>query len=202
MTSSIVFDPLLPVWLIAALGAIMAAGIALALWRGLSGWPLRALAGLVILAALMGPVYQQEDRQPLNDIVLIVEDQSASQRLADRASVTSSAADDLEARLEARDNTEVRRITVPDGADNSGTQAMTALAEALAEEPRGRIAGAIVLSDGRLHDIDRAPNLPAPLHLLHTGLDEDWDRKLTVDNAPAFAILDEEITMTLRVSDD
>ncbi|EDM72913.1 hypothetical protein RAZWK3B_01795 [Roseobacter sp. AzwK-3b] len=202
MTSSIVFEPLLPVWLIAALGAIMAAGIALALWRGLSGWPLRALAGLVILAALMGPVYQQEDRQPLNDIVLIVEDQSASQRLADRAAMTSSAADDLAARLEARDNTEVRRITVPDGADNSGTQAMTALAEALAEEPRGRIAGAILLSDGQLHDIDRAPDLPAPLHLLHTGRAADWDRRLEIRNAPAFAILGEEVILTLTITDD
>lgn len=202
MTSTIIFDPLLPLWLIAALAVVMSAGIALALWRGLSGWPLRALAGLVILGALMGPVYQQEDRQPLTDIVLIVEDQSASQRLADRAAMTSSAADDLAARLEARDNTEVRRITVPDGADNSGTQAMTALAEALAEEPRGRIAGAILLSDGRLHDIDRAPDLPAPLHLLHTGRAADWDRRLVIRNAPAFAILGEEITLTLSITDE
>ena len=202
MTSTIVFDPLLPWALIAALGAVMAAGIGLALWRGLSGWPFRALAGLVILAALTGPVYQQEDREPLTDIVLLVEDQSASQRLADRAETTASAADELAARLAARDNTELRRITVPDGADNSGTQAMTALAEALAEEPRGRIAGAILLSDGRLHDIDRAPDLPAPLHLLHTGRESDWDRRLVIENAPAFAILGEEVTMTLTITDE
>ena len=202
MTGSIVFDPLLPWWLIACLGGMAIVGIALALIRGLSGWPLRGIAALVVIAALAGPVYQQEERDPLTDIVLLLEDQSASQRLADRAATTTEAADALAARLEARENTEVRRIAVPDGTDNTGTQLMTALSEALAEEPSGRVAGAILLSDGRLHDLDRAPGLPAPLHLLHTGREEDWDRKLTVDNAPAFGILGEEITMTLRIDDD
>jgi len=202
MTGSVVFDPLLPVWLIAALAALVACGLALALWRGLAGWPLRALAGLVILAALMGPAYQQEERNPLSDIVLIVEDQSASQGLADRATRTGEAADDLTARLEARGNTEVRRVRVPDAPENGGTQAMTALAQAMAEEPLGRIAGVILLSDGRIHDVERAPDIPAPLHLLHTGRAGDWDRRLRIDNAPAFAILGEEVRMTLTVTDE
>ncbi|WP_306151395.1 hypothetical protein [Roseovarius sp. MMSF_3281] len=202
MTSTIVFDPLLPWALIAVLAGMMLAGLALALWRGLSGWALRGLAGLVILAALMGPVYQQEDRAALSDIVLLLEDESASQGLSDRSALTTDAAQELENRLTARPNTEVRRITVPDGQDNTGTQAMTALAQALAEEPRGRIAGAILLSDGRVHDVERAPDMPAPLHLLHTGREGDWDRKLTIENAPAFAILDEEVTMTLTIRDE
>ncbi|KGM89882.1 putative membrane protein [Roseovarius mucosus DSM 17069] len=202
MTGSVVFDPLLPLWLIAALGALVLAGLALALWRGLAGWPLRALAGLVILAALMGPAYQQEERNPLSDIVLIVEDESASQGLADRATRTAEAADTLTARLEARGNTEVRRVRVPDAPENGGTQAMTALAQAMAEEPLGRIAGVILLSDGRVHDVERAPDIPAPLHLLHTGRAGDWDRRLRIDNAPAFAILGEEVQMTLTVTDE
>ncbi|MCZ0811581.1 MAG: hypothetical protein ACQEVT_03820 [Pseudomonadota bacterium] len=202
MSSTIVFDPLLPWWLIALLALLTASGIALALFRGLSGWPLRALAGLVILAALTGPAYQQEDRKPLSDIVLLLEDESASQRLAERRETTASAADTLAARIEARDNTELRRITVPDGTDNAGTEAMTALSEALAEEPRGRIAGAILLSDGRIHDMERAPDMPAPLHLLHTGRADDWDRRLRIDNAPAFAILGEEVSMTLTITDE
>ncbi|WP_306114662.1 MULTISPECIES: hypothetical protein [unclassified Roseovarius] len=201
MTASIIFDPLLPIWLIAGLAGMVLSGIALALWRGLSGWALRALAAAVVLAALTGPVYQQEDREPLSDIVLLVEDESASQQLSDRGDQTHSAADEIATRLDARDNTEVRRITVPDGEDNAGTELMSALAEAMAEEPRGRIAGAILLSDGRVHDLDRAPEMPAPMHLLHTGRDTDWDRRLTIRNAPAFAILDEEITMTLTIED-
>ncbi|MDT8326502.1 MAG: hypothetical protein RQ750_03810 [Roseovarius sp.] len=202
MTATLIFDPLLPVILIAMLGALLVAGLALAIWRGLSGWAFRALGGLVILGALMGPVYQQEDRAPLSDIVMIVEDESASQGLADRAAMTASAADTLAARLDARANTEVRRIRVPDAPDNGGTQMMTALAQAMAEEPQGRIAGVVLLSDGRLHDVDRAPPLPAPLHLLHSGRAGDWDRRLRIDNAPAFAILGEEVRMTLTITDE
>ncbi|MCA0962486.1 hypothetical protein [Salipiger bermudensis] len=202
MTGQIVFDPLLPWVAIYALGAVALAGVILALWRGLNGWPLRFVAGLILVAALTQPSFQEEDRAPLSDIVLMVVDQSASQRLADRLSVTEDAADTLQARIEARPNTEIRRIEVGDGEGDSGTQLMTALSTAMAEEPRGRIAGIFLLSDGRLHDLERAPNLPAPMHLLMTGRDTDWDRRLVVKNAPAFAILGEPVTLTLRVQDD
>ena len=202
MTATLIFDPILPMLLIAVLAVLLAAGLALATWRGLSGWAFRALAGLVILGALMGPVYQEEDRAPLSDIVMIVEDESASQGLGDRAAMTASAADTLAAHLEARANTEVRRIRVLDAPDNGGTQIMTELAQAMAEEPLGRIAGVVLLSDGRLHDADRTPPLPAPLHLLHTGREGDWDRRLRIENAPAFAILGEEVRMTLTITDE
>ncbi|SDH40068.1 glutamine amidotransferase [Alloyangia pacifica] len=202
MTGEIVFDPLLPWPAIWVLGAVALASVALALWRGMPGWALRFFAGFVLLAALTQPSFQEEDRAPLSDIVLLLEDHSASQRLGDRLETTAETADALEARIAARPNTEVRRITVPDGEGDSGTLLMTALSEALAEEPRGRVAGIFLLSDGRLHDLERAPSLPAPMHLLLTGHDTDWDRRLIVKNAPAFAILGEPVTLTLRVEDD
>jgi len=202
MTGAVVFDPLLPVWLIAALGALALAGLALAIWRALAGRALRALAIVVLLGALSGPAYRQEERTPLSDIVLLVEDRSASQSLAARAEDTETAAGTLAARLDARENTEVRRVTVGDAPDNGGSRVMSALAEAMAELPRGRIAGAIVLSDGQIHDIEAAPAMPAPLHLLHTGRAGDWDRRLRIDNAPAFAILGEEVRLTLTVTDE
>ncbi|MCC1491011.1 hypothetical protein [Cognatishimia sp. F0-27] len=202
MSGQIVFDPLLPWWLIAAFGAIALAGVVLALWRGLSGWALRGLAAVVLVGALAQPSYQIEDRTPLSDIVLMVVDESASQTLADRAGVTADAADMLEADILSRPNTELRRIPVGDGEGDAGTQLMTALSQVMAEEPRGRIAGIVLLSDGRLHDLERAPDLPAPLHLLLTGRETDWDRRLIVKNAPAFAILGEEVELTLRIEDD
>lgn len=198
----IVFDPLLPWVAIAVLALLAAGGVALALWRGLTGWALRALGAVVLVAALTQPSWQEEDRTELSDIVLMVEDQSASQQLAERAAVTRDAADALETRLNARANTEVRRISVGDGDGNSGTQLMTALSQAMAEEPRSRIAGIVLVSDGRLHDVDRAPALPAPMHLLMTGRETDWDRRLIIRNAPAFAILGEPVELTLRIEDE
>jgi hypothetical protein len=201
MTATIVYDPLIPLSLLIVVTIIALMGVIIAILRGLNGWPLRALAALVVLGALANPSYQQEDRAPLSDIVLLVEDESASQRLSDRPQQTSDAATALAAQITARPNTEIRRITVPDGAGDAGTEMMAAITDALAEEPRARIAGILAISDGRVHDADLPLDLPAPMHLLMTGKQADWDRLLTVRNAPAFAIIGEPVTLTLRIDD-
>lgn len=201
MTHSIVFDPLLPMVLLIILAGIAAAATVLAALRGLKGWALRGLAALVVLAALMGPSFQVEDRAPLTDIVMLFEDKSASQRLGDREEQSSRAADALAEQIAARPNTELRRITVPDSPDDAGTRLMTSVADALAEEPRARISGLLAVSDGRIHDTDLALDLPAPMHLILTGKEDDWDRRLSVRNAPAFAIIGEPVTLTLRIDD-
>ena len=201
MTGTLIFDPLIPWPVLAVIACMALAGIALALWRGLSGWALRGLAVCVLLGALAGPVYQIEDRQPLTDIVVLIEDQSASQSLAGRPEQMRDATQALIASLASRANTELRKVRVPDGEGDAGTALMAGLAEALAEEPRARIAGIIALSDGQVHDMDRTPDLPAPLHLLLTGRQADWDRRLIVRNAPAFAIIGEPVMLTLRIED-
>ena len=201
MTQSIVFDPLVPMMLLIAAAIVVFAGLALSLWRRLAGAWLRGFAGFVVIAALAGPSLQREERGALDDIVVIISDESASQKLAERASVTADASDTLEARLAARANTQVVRVDLPDGAGDAGTELLTKLTETLAELPQSRIAGAFLVSDGRAHDIERAPNMVAPLHLLMSGKSSDWDRRLSVTNAPAFAILGEPVTLTLRIED-
>lgn len=201
MTGSIIFDPLVSVTVLAVLGAVVSMGVILALIRGLRGWALRGCAGLVVLLALSGPSYQQEDRSPLSDIVLMIQDKTASQNLANRPAKSSVSADLLAAQISARENTELRRIDVNDGDGDAGTQLLSALTDALAQEPRGRIAGIIAISDGQIHDGDLPIDLPAPMHLLQSGKATDWDRRLTIRNAPAFAIIGEPVVLTLRIED-
>ena len=199
MTDSLIFDPLLAwpyLWALVAFALIL---LVLALWRGLAGWWLRGLTAAVLLTALANPALQKEDRAPLADIVIAVVDDSASQTLSDREDQTQAALAAVQAETGAMENTELRVFRVGDGAEDAGSLVMTALAEALAEEPRARVAGAIVITDGQVHDLDLAPNMPAPLHVLLTGREADWDRRLIIKNAPAFAILGEEVMLTLRI---
>lgn len=196
----VIFDPLLPWPALYVAGAIAALFATLAIWRGLNGWWLRASAMAVLLVALANPSLQDEERDPLSDIVVMVVDESASQRLSDRESQTAQAVETLTTDITSR-GMDLRTVTVPDGQGDAGTELMTTLNDTLSEEPKSRIAGTIFVTDGQLHDAARAPELEAPLHTLLTGRATDWDRRLIIKNAPAFAILDEEITLTIRIED-
>ena len=101
MAQTILFDPLLPLWMIWALGGASVLIVALAIWRGLSGWPFRLAGAVAVLAALSNPSLQSEQREPLSDIVLVVVDQSASKRISDRAQQTEAALAALEADIAA-----------------------------------------------------------------------------------------------------
>lgn len=141
MSRTVIFDPLVPLPLIWALAAVAVVLLAFAIWRGLRGWPLRGLAMLALGLALVNPSLQEENRKPLSDIILAVVDDSASQRLSDRPAQTEAALGSLSAAVAALENTELRVIRFADGAKDAGSLAMTALAEAIAAEPRARIAG-------------------------------------------------------------
>ena len=166
MTESLVFAPLVDLRLIWGLMALAMALLGFALWKGLRGWPFRALAFAVLALGLANPSLQIEDRKPLNDIVLLLVDESASQGLAARPAQSAEAVARIAAQVAAFGNTDLRVIRFGDGADNAGTLAMTALAQAIAEEPRARISGAILVTDGQVHDLGLTPALPAPLHVL------------------------------------
>ncbi len=202
MTGQIILDPLIPVVWLYLLAVLAVAGLGVAVWRRLLGWALRALAALVLLGAIANPSLQREERAALSDIVIAVVDQSASQRISDRPEQTAAALERLQAEVAARSNTELRVVTLGDGSGDRGTELMTALSDALTEEPRARVAGMVLITDGRVHDMPAAPSvLPAPLHVLLTGREADWDRRLVVRNAPSFAILGEPVSLTLRIED-
>ena len=199
--ATITFDPLLPLAVVWGLAAVSLVLIGFSLWRGLAGGWIRALAACALLAGIANPALQRENRRAQDDIVILVVDESASQKIADRQAQTDAAVAQIEAEIAAMPGTVLRKVVLGDGAENAGTLAMTALSEALAQEPRARVAGAILVSDGQVHDLDRAPPMPAPLNVLLTGHPGDWDRRLVIEAAPAFAIIGEPLTLSLRVEE-
>lgn len=200
--TEITLAPLLPWSGLAAVAAMGILMVLLALWRGLRGWWLRGLSALALLMALANPTLQTELRDTLTDIALVVVDKTASNRLGDRAEQTETALAHLDAELAALQGIETRVVTVDDAPRDQGSLIAGTLAEALAATPRNRLAGTFVVSDGLAHDADLPLDLPSPMHLVQTGHPEDWDRRLIVSNAPAFAIVGEPVTLTLRVEDE
>ncbi len=201
MTSQIAFAPLVPGPVVAMLAVLALLALALSWRQGLRGTWARAIAALLLIAAICDPALKSENREPLSDIVLLAIDESASQMIGDRPAQTAAAVARIEAEVAALPNTELRKIIVGDGAEDTGTLAMAALAKALADEPQSRVAGVIVISDGQVHDGDLPLDLPAPLNVLLTGHQPDWDRRLHITKAPAFGIIGETTTIGLRVDE-
>jgi hypothetical protein len=200
---SLTFAPLVPLPLLIGLAvlAAVAAGMALVL-AGRSAI-LRALALTVLAIALADPSLVFEDREPVKDVVAVVVDKSASNRLADRSQQTQAAQAEVERQLRGIAGVEARTIEVTDqqGAGD-GTRLFEALATGLADVPSERVAGAIVLSDGLAHDAPataEALGLRAPLHVLTTGREREIDRRIVLVDSPRFGIVGKEQNVRLRV---
>lgn len=200
---SLTFAPLVPLPLLIGLAvlAAVAAGMALVL-AGRSAI-LRALALTVLAVALADPSLVFEDREPVKDVVAVVVDKSASNRLADRSQQTQAAQAEVERQLRGVSGVETRTIEVTDqqGAGD-GTRLFEALATGLADVPSERVAGAIVLSDGLAHDAPataEALGLRAPLHVLTTGREREIDRRIVLVDSPRFGIVGKEQNVRLRV---
>jgi hypothetical protein len=108
MTETLILDPLVPMVALYVLAGLALFGVALAVWRRLAGWWLRALAAIAILAAVANPSVQSEDRAPLSDIVIALVDESASQRISDRPEQSATALETLSGQLARMPNTELR----------------------------------------------------------------------------------------------
>ncbi len=203
MQNSITFAPMIPsnaLWVLIAFAALCTL---FGLWRGLSGWGLRALVALVLLTALAGPSLQKEQREALSNIVLVVVDRSESQTVSTRPEQIEKAVDGLVKDISGLKNFEIKTVEVTNnlGLRDDGTHLIAALNRAASKVSADRLAGAILVTDGQVDDTALRKEFPVPVHVLLTGSKEDWDRRLVIKNAPAFAILDEAITLSLRIDD-
>ncbi len=202
MTQSITFDPLFPLWLLAAIGAVALALLAFSAWRGLKGWPLRALALAALGLALANPLWREENRLPERDVVVIIVDDSASQSLTLRPDQTAKALKNLEeslAALAVPPEVLVRHVA---DAGRDGTLLVEALRAATGLVSDDRLSGVFLITDGVVSDADSSFMPKAPVHQLRTGARSDWDRSITVSTAPAFGIVGEDVQLVLRIEDD
>ncbi|MGO4404264.1 hypothetical protein AB4Z10_08340 [Bosea sp. RAF48] len=202
---SVSFAPLVPLPLLIGLAvlAALAAGAGLVL-AGRSAI-LRALALIVLTTALADPSLVFEEREPVKDVVPVVVDRSASNRLADRTAQTDAALAEVERQLRGIPNIEPRIVELRDAQGASdGTRLFEALASSLADVPSERVAGAIAITDGLAHDTPanaEALGLRAPLHVLTTGRNAEIDRRIVLVDSPRFGIVGKDQVIRLRVVD-
>lgn len=196
---NLVFNPALPVWTLVVVATVAMALAIAGLWRNWKSGVFRCIALLSLLMLLANPMLRQAEKTGLNDIALILVDQSQSQTLGDRGTATEKAAARLEQDLDDLDNVETRRINF---SGEEETQILSELNSALADTPRVRLGSVFVISDGQAHDIsETVAGLNAPVHLLRTGDETEIDRKITLTNAPRYGIVDQPVRITFKIED-
>ncbi len=206
MSFDIVFVPHLSIVVITAIAFMCFAAVLASLILRASGtiWRTAAFAGALLVLA--NPAILEEDRAGLPDVAVIVADQSQSQAIGDRSKTVTDTVEALRARLAEKKDLDVRVVTVTEArgsASNGGTALFGPLAETLADVPPDRIAGAILVTDGQVHDVPvgNAAKLAYPLHVLLTGQPNEKDRKLTIEQAPRYGIVGEALKFIVRVDD-
>src|SRR5438105_4994070 len=164
MATTFDFAPHIP---LVYLWVLIAAAVLLTLYafirRARGAWA-RGLAFAAALLALANPLIVHEKREPLTDVAAIVLDRSQSMSIERRSADAARALAEIKKRLGAEKDLEIRETTVTTqttGEDN-GTQLFNALNAALADVPPERVAGAIVITDGEVHDAPKKPTIRAP----------------------------------------
>ncbi len=203
MNWAVDFAPLVDLWVIAVLAAgALVVSLLGVLQRARGAW-LRAGAAALFVLALANPALRQEDRDDLPGVVAVVVDRSASQGLGERSEQTQAARQELENRLSRIRGLEARWIEAG-RSDSDGTELFSSLERGLADVPSERIAGAVLITDGQVHDVPEGAGqlgFNAPVHTLLTGEENERDRRLVVHSAPRFGIVGEEQPVTFRVED-
>ncbi|HEY7600793.1 MAG TPA: hypothetical protein VH741_12765, partial [Candidatus Limnocylindrales bacterium] len=199
--------PLLPPTVLLALFVLTVLVLGFAAWRRASGLLWRGIAAACLFAGLLNPSLVTEERSYFNDVAVVVLDQSASQKVGDRQQASEAALAELQTQLKQYENLDVRVVRAPVDARRGmgeGTRLFGAVSSTLADVPARRVAGAILISDGQIHDVPATLSqlgFNAPVHTLLSGQADDGDRRLLITKAPAYGIVDQDLQLSLRVDD-
>lgn len=194
MDWSLTTSPLVPQPVFWTALAVALALVAFLLFRRARGAALRALALTALFLALANPTLRQEQRQGLANIAIVVVDESASQTLANRPAEAAEIRKQLDTKLAAIPNLDVRTVMAarPTGEAASGTQLFAALNRALADVPVDRLAGVVFVTDGQIHDVPQsaaALGFDAPVHAILTGRPGEFDRRIEIVKAPKYGLV-------------
>jgi len=202
---TLAFSPLIPWSALIVLAVLGAGALALMAAKRQRGAAVRAFAFTLLIAALADPSLVREKRDPQKSVVAVVIDKSDSQNFGARNAQTEEARKALDSALAKFGDVETRTITVTnDASGNDGTKLFGALAEALKDVPPERVGGAILLTDGVVHDIPakaEALGFKAPVHALVTGHQGERDRRIELVEAPRFGIVGKDQIIRARVVD-
>jgi len=201
------FDPLLPLGIIVALLALPTVIILTNLIMRRRASLLRLLALVAFALALMQPVMINQEREPTQATVVVIVDRSQSQKIGNRTSQTNEALAQLKAVFAALPQFDIRIVEIDgDGQNENGleTRLIEPLRQAFADIQPSRQGGAILITDGQIHDIPaqgRELEFVSPINALITGNEDEYDRQIRITAAPSFGLVGQNVRISFQIDD-
>ncbi len=204
MNQSFEWSPYLPQIYYIALAVLAVVALVIARWRKVKEFSWRAVFFLILILVLLNPIFLNEIRLKLPDKLIVVMDESASQRISGRDKVAEEALAYIKESL-AKTNVEpvvIRSGTGPESSES--TDLFTLLRNHMTGIPMSQVAGTVLITDGEVHDVPKdlgTLSRLGPFHTILTGKKDEFDRKITVVSAPKYGVLNETVTVRVKLEE-
>lgn len=204
MNASLHLSPLLPLFCTALL-VLAGAVIFMTAWRKPApDFYARALFFAVLALLLLNPVIIHETRQALPRKMVIVMDESPSQKIARRDETAEQILSYIKTSLPNIDPVIIRAGLDPASRKNQDTSLFSALRGSLTGIPSAQVAGTVLITDGQVHDAPEDPGALeklGPFNVVLTGKKDEFDRKITVTESPKYGLLGQTVIIKVKVDD-
>jgi len=191
-------SPLLDITILQGLAVLCLVAIILFTLFRLRGTVWRGGVMVLVLLALLAPQFTDRESEKLSDIVLVLVDRSASQRIANRTEQTDKAIAELRDRFADDPSVELRFENV---SGESDTRMFAVLDRMLGGIPRERLGGVMMITDGQVHDVPTRLDLGAPLHVLISGARDERDRRLVIRQSADYGIVGKKAEFMIEAID-
>ena len=177
--------------------------IVFAFWRKMKDFAWRAVFLALLALVLLNPIVLNEIRQGLPDKLVVVVDDSASQTFGGRDKVAAMALEHIKTNLARNKN--IEPVIIHSGSAGGGdesTDLFAVLRDNMASIPSSQVAGTVLITDGQVHDVPKDLGALArlgPFHTVLTGTKDEFDRKITIVEAPKYGVLNEDIKIKIRL---
>ncbi len=204
MSTTFEWSPYLPQIYYALLALFALGALAVAFLKRMRDFSWRAFFFILLAFVLLNPIVLHEIRDNLPDKLIVIVDDSPSEHVGKRDAVAEEALAHLKAELA---KTNIEPVIFRSSADSSAgkgesTNLFAVLRNNLMSVPMNQVAGTVMITDGEVHDVPKDLGVLSrmgPFHVILTGKKDEFDRKITIVNAPKYGVLNENVTISVKI---
>ncbi len=159
----------------------------------------RILFFILLACILANPLVTHEVRKVLPKKMLVVVDDSKTMNIAERNELADKVLEDIEENFK-----DIEPIVIRSSSSDEGTNLFSVLKNSLVTLPVNLIAGTVFITDGQVHDVPNDIDVFKafkPFNAVIIGKRNEFDRKISIVNAPKYGLIDNKVNITIKVTD-